>query len=429
MDFQTIIPFRNRYIILNFFSKDISSNLYSTVSIIYSKSGVGKSRLCEEILKDISDTKAKVKVKVNISKSNSLQDGFYIKQLAKEINKNSSVMNSISFEEFLKIDSEKDVDGLLYKVANDYIEKSPLMKNAKDVVSKIFSFGSFESDKFFDSNISDTIKTAYDYIEYSCKNNYFIINVENIQNIDITSLEHLSKLIQTTDKIYLLLEYTISNNTSLSITDIKNSFGQKVNLNFHIKELDYLSENELVKLLESNNELLKQYVKRSYTQWDGNLRPFVSLHYKLPDSDEEIKNFISNSNNTINNLVFNDLLNLNTKEIFLLMLIAVHADPVELNLVNQIHNIDLLTDVSNIFDFELELGKLVQKRFLSTYNKSYMVNDDTILNILLDYDNFHAKKVLAVQLWLKIYTLLYDAETHYFTSKSSLLFNILNFSG
>ncbi len=118
-------------------------------------------------------------------------------------------------------------------------------------------------------------------------------------------------------------------------------------------------------MLESNNDLLRQYIKTSYTKWDGNLRPFVNLHYNLPISNEEVKNFISNSNNTINNLVTNDLLDLQTKEIFLLIFIAVHGDSVELNLINQIHNINIMTDISNIFDFELELNRLVKKKIFS----------------------------------------------------------------
>ena len=181
-------------------------------------------------------------------------------------------------------------------------------------------------------------------------------------------------------------------------------------------------------MLESNNDLLRQYIKTSYTKWDGNLRPFVNLHYNLPISNEEVKNFISNSNNTINNLVTNDLLDLQTKEIFLLIFIAVHGDSVELNLINQIHNINIMTDISNIFDFELELNRLVKKRFLVEYNKSYMINDDTILDILLNLSSFSSKKILATQLWLTIYTQVYNNDNNHFISKSTIIFNILKFS-
>lgn len=429
MSFCNEPPFVNRYSILSFFSKHIDNNLGNSVSIIYSRSGIGKSRLCKEILKDIKNTSTKIKVSINISKVDYSQDGFYIKQIAKEINKNSSLINSISMEEFLQIDAEKDTDELMYKIANDYMEKSSVLKNVKDVISKFFSIGNFNSDKIFDSNLAESIKLSYKYIEYCCKNNYFIINIENIQNIDTTSLELLVKLASKTEKLYLLLEYTISNNkNSLSLDELQNSLSQVTNLKIEAKELEQLNENELIKLLESNNDLLKQYIKTSYAKWDGNLRPFVNLHYNLPSSHEEIKNFISNSNNTINNIVINDILGLNSKEIFLLIFIAVHGDSVELNLINQIHNINITTDISNIFDFELELNKLVEKRFLAEYNKSYMINDDTILDILLNLVTFSSKKILATQLWLAIYTQIYNNENHYFISKSALIFNILNFS-
>ena len=177
----------------------------------------------------------------------------------------------------------------------------------------------------------------------------------------------------------------------MSLDELQNNLSQVTNLKIEAKELEQLNENELIKLLESNNDLLKQYIKTSYAKWDGNLRPFVNLHYNLPSSHEEIKNFISNSNNTINNIVINDILGLNSKEIFLLIFIAVHGDSVELNLINQMHNINITTDISNIFDFELELNKLVEKRFLAKYNKSYMINDDTILDILLNFINFSSK--------------------------------------
>ncbi|MFY4759779.1 hypothetical protein ACOTV0_06005 [Aliarcobacter butzleri] len=57
-----------------------------------------------------------------------------------------------------------------------------------------------------------------------------------------------------------------------------------------------------------------------------------------------------------------------------------------------------------------------------------MINDDTILDILLNFRNFSSKKILATQLWLAIYTQIYNNENHYFISKSALIFNILNFS-
>lgn len=429
MNFYNEIPFVNRYKELRFFSDDISSNINSTVSIIYSRNGVGKSRLCQEILKDVDKISITVKLEVNISKANYLQDGYYIKQLAKTINDRSINSNIVSFEQFLQIISEEDANKLLLTIANDYIEKSPILKNTKDVVSKLFSLGNFDSNKFFETNLNETTKLSYKYIEYICENNYLVINIENIQIIDTTSLDLLSTLLNKINKIYLLLEYTISQNKNyLSLEELQNSFNKKDNNTFHIKELERLDEKELVKLLESNNELLKQYIATSYKQWDGNLRPFVNLHYNLPNNNEEIKDFISNSSNTINNIVLNDLLKLNSKELFLLLLIAVHADAVEINLINQIHNIELISDISTIFDFELELNKLKNKRLLSAYNKTYIINDDTILEHLLSTDFFHSKKIVAIQLWLKIYTLIYQNDNHFFTSKSNLLFKILNFS-
>lgn len=429
MDLYNETPFINRYKILSFFSKHIDSNLRKSASIIYSRSGFGKSRLCKEILKDVKNTSTKVKVSINSSKVDYSQDGFYIKQIAKEINKSSSTISSTSMEKFLQIDAEKDNNELIYKIANDYMEKSSVLKNVKEVISKFFSIGNFNSDKIFDSNLAESIKLSYRYIEYCCKNSYFIINIENIQNIDTTSLELLVKLASQAEKLYLLLEYTISNNkNSLSLDELQISLNEVINSTIETKELEQLNENELIKLLESNNDLLRQYIKTSYTKWDGNLRPFVNLHYNLPTSPEEVKNFISNSNNTINNIVINDILDLNSKEIFLLIFIAIHGDSVELNLINQIHNITIITDISNIFDFELELNKLVEKRFLAEYNKSYMINDDTILEILLNFRDFSSKKILATQLWLAIYTQIYNNENHYFISKSALIFNILNFS-
>lgn len=429
MDFYNEIPFINRYNILRFFSEDISSNNNSTISIVYSKSGIGKSRLCHEILKDINTITTKVKVEIHIAKINNMQDGYFIKQLAKTIDSKSIESNVLSFEEFLQKDSEEDINNFLFTVANDYIEKSPFLKSTKEVISKFFTFGNFDSNKIFETNLSETLEMVYKYIEYVCKSNYFVINIENIQIIDITSLEVLTKLANTVNKIYLLLEYTITHNkNTFSLEELQNSFNRQGNLNFNVKEVEPLNENDLIKLLESNNELLKQYIKLSYKQWDGNLRPFVNIHYNLPNNNEEIKNFISNSSNTINNIVINDLSKLNNKELFLLMLIAIHADAVEVNLINQIHNIDFVTDASNIFDFELELDKLVQKRFVSRYNKSYIINDDTILDLLLNSGLFDTKKTLAIQLWLKTYTLIYKNDNHYFTSKSNILFKILTFS-
>ncbi len=56
-----------------------------------------------------------MKVSINCSKVDFSQDGFYIKQIAKEINKNSLTISSISIEKFLQIDSKMTIMNLYIK--------------------------------------------------------------------------------------------------------------------------------------------------------------------------------------------------------------------------------------------------------------------------------------------------------------------------
>ena len=53
-----------------------------------------------------------------------------------------------------------------------------------------------------------------------------------------------------------------------------------------------------------------------------------------------------------------------------------------------------------------------------------MINDDTILDILLNLSSFSSKKILATQLWLTIYTQVYNNDNNHFISKSTIIFNI-----
>jgi len=421
--------FVNRYEEIKIIKNDISANQGQKAFFLSSKAGIGKSRLCVEILKDI-DNIHKVKLEIPGLKVNGIQDGYYIKKLAQTFDLNSKTLNIYSFEEYLRKEvQEKDLDNFLSNIVDGYLSKSSTYKNTKEMVDKFFSLGKFESDKIFDANLSETFNYCCSYIKQCVSSNYFVVNIENIQNIDFNSLNCLSDIIKSTKNIYLLLEYTLLEESKWdSIHDIEEQFvNTSTNLKVEIKELKPLSLNNLIEILKNDNDLFIKYISSSYNEWDGNLRRIVDIHHKIHYS-HNVKEFINQSTNNINYLIENDLKALSTKEQHILLLVAVHPDPIDIKIINQIHNLNNFNLLSTVFDFELDLDKLVDKRLLRKINQKYIVSDDSILNYMIRTNDFTTIRIMVTNIWLQIYNILYKNGNQSFISQSELLYYILYFS-
>lgn len=417
--------FINRFKIINLLKNDIHINSNKKIFFLSADSGVGKSRLCEEVLKDLEDDIFKIKLSISNSKAYSTQDGYYIRELAKVISK--KVKNEFSFENFLLNSVEKeDLNKFLLRVAEDYLLKNSIYKNAKDIVEKVFQKGSFEEDKIFNTNLSESIKYCLKYIKYCIQKEYFVINIENIQNIDITSINCLNEVLKETNRIYLLLEFTMNaSSTWENISELNKAICGDVKVIVEHEELEPLSLNDLLKILDSDRKALKEYVSSAYKVWNGNLRPLVDIHSKLSKNEvSKVENYLQNAKYDINEYVLNDLDNIKGSKLFLLQLISTHADPVDFHLLNKTYYHKKEYQYNEL---NLDLSELKKRRFINEHNSLYFVNDDTIHSSLQKYNFFKSEKINAMVCWLRLYENLYK-ENNSFISRSEILYYILDFS-
>lgn len=418
--------FVNRYKIINLLKEDINNNSEKKIFFLSSNSGVGKSRLSEEILKDVVHNISTVKLKISNSKAYSSQDGFYIKELAKAISKNTN--NKLSFETFLLENvEEEDINRFLYKVAKDYLSKNSVFKNLKDVYEKLFQKGSFEEDKIFNTNLSESIHYSLKYIKFCVKKEYFVINIENIQNIDITSINCLKEIINESKIIYFLFEYTLNTPSIwITINELERVLCSELeNINIDYKELEYLHLHDLKKILQSNEDALNQYISNSYKNWNGNLRPLVDIHFKLSNNQpSDVGNYVLNAKHDLNHFELNDLVSLEDNKLFLLQLISTHSDPVDFHLLNKIYytNEDYV-----LYELNLDLEELKNRRFINEYNSLYFINDDSIESSLQTFTTFNIARTQSMDYWLRLYESLYK-ENNAFISRSQILYYILDFS-
>lgn len=418
--------FINRFKIISLLKNDINQNNGKKIFFISSNSGVGKSRLCKEILKDIESNIFKIKLSISNSKAYSSQDGYYIKELAKAINK--EVQNELSFENFLINSVEKeDLDKFFLKVADDYLSKNSVYKNIKEVFEKVFQKGSFQVDKIFNTNLSDSIKYAMKYVKHCIQKQYFVINIENIQNIDISSINCLNKILREINKVYFLLEFTENiPSTWDNIYELNSTICNEIeNIKMEQEELEPLSLNDLFKILHSDRKALNEYVSNSYKNWNGNLRPIVDINFKLSKNEtSKVEKYLQNTEYGINHYILNDLTNIKGSKLFLLQSISTHADPVDFYLLNKTY---YSKEEFKFYELSLDLIELKERRYINEYNSLYSINDDSIHSSLQEVVIFQNEKIDAMLCWLRLYESLYK-ENNSFISKSQILYYILDFS-
>ena len=215
--------------IVNLIEKTQETSLF----IIYSDVGVGKSTVSKKVKNIIDANHNKEVIVVRSSQENArIQEGLFLKNISNSIAKyyekkvsNKGIKNRIKYEKYRFISYLKKKENLttFIQCINDNFDNLTLSVDDK----KKMAFASVKTLLMYILMIIGVVKeikvekvndphVMIDYIKYILNSGNIILNLDNVQNFDNTSLEKfLDCLIDTKEKNnFVLFEFTLFSDLS-----------------------------------------------------------------------------------------------------------------------------------------------------------------------------------------------------------------------
>lgn len=263
------------------------------IIIIAGRTGVGKSAFVDKVLSD--ELKRRMSIRVNICKTrNDTIDNLYY-------------VNAI-YRTIVNLANQK----LLYKI------QSPVQQGICSI-KNILLFG---LDVLLDKTVGEgntlhepiedrSVLRKRDYIISVLRKNRFIVSIDNIQNIDIHSLEVLNNILEQIKNTTFIFEYTTDDNpASNELLSFYNAL-KRCNATVYLLEMKCLDYSEAKKLASSS--LSENELQDLYQRSKGNL---VELQ------------LASNSMDYNDNPITFKLENLSKDKRFLLNLLYLNESPI-----------------------------------------------------------------------------------------------------
>jgi len=419
------IPFINRTNDLKFltnYKKEVGHGNHAV--FITAKSGIGKSKLTGKFVADcLTEEIPSVKVEINQRKNDNYDSGYYIRRIGKSINAISKISKIESISSFCRKFHSKTLNTRLAEaIKSDFIELLPVgKKTAEEISSRLFGSDNYDDDILFESAHAEILSLLQDYLKEQFKKTSVILNIENIQSIDDYSLTALQSIIRESAGSVFIFEYTDDDKDCLELGYIIAKLDVP-DERVIIYELPPIEMSEIIDGLQQFPELGMQILNKSYTNWDGNLRPLTDILVKLKYSQGSIaQNLITISNATRINIEA-----LNTSELFILTLIFVHQEPVPINFLNYLNNFNQAFKL--VVDIDGSVNMLLNRELLKRTNDGLQVElaHDTIANIIAKSETSARFIVIAQKFWFSLYDK--EANTEIQIARSIRLFRTLYFA-
>lgn len=376
------------------------------VLVVSSPSGYGKSELLAHCMVDINSMPT-YKVEINNPGGQVYDDGYALREIGKSISASAD-----KYDQLLSVN-----DYLLELGSNVQIEW--LFKELKDEIAKQLDIKDMDSifdswknknwiisnNLIFDSDNGEILLAVQSYIQEQLKTGPFLLNIENIQCVDYYSLNFLSSIINSCTSGLFVFEFTL-NTEGITLRKIIDQFNTSANV--EVFKLAPLSVNDVQEILESEPELTLELVNRSFTAWQGNLRPLTDLFYTIK--------FGASVN--YENKTFSHLLSLEKVDRYLLSAIYVHREPVDYDLLKQ--HIEGSAFEVLIWDFDDRISHLIDRKLIKILNGSYALKHDYIGAVINEEDVFRQNNVIAKKRWFEVYQ-SDDIDKNIFLSKSIIL--------
>lgn len=200
-------------------TSQISGAQTASIHIVYAATAIGKTYLSLKLLEEYQEA-GLIKLRIPTPPENEgsqHQEWKVLDALFDKIDKQSAAPSNgiLSFKEYLRQDevvSGKALEGLLNVTAAATLKKGLL----HGLLSRMLSVNEYDPNTFVldDSLQSQMIRKAYLKYVFSCYR--FLVIIDNLQNIDNSSLESLLDILQATGekRHFLLFEYTLTEKTT-----------------------------------------------------------------------------------------------------------------------------------------------------------------------------------------------------------------------
>lgn len=315
---------------------DIENATTNEVTIVYSKTAVGKSSLSKKVIEKFNyNNRMIIRVKTNPENHSSKCKEWLFVDIIFDTLQNFFKNNSeYSFKAYISKLKDKS---LRKKLHETFLEKLTSCKKITEVIilfltypiKRLFKLNEFNELKILeeDSYFTQMVKVRY-ILFLLTKINFFFV-IDNIQNFDSVSWTHFISWLNATKrkKHYFLLEYTISEENDfeklLSIMDEIRDTGTRVKY-FPLKRLgeeyiiDIIEQNfpDKPQNINFNIDLLKEYKKDKY----GNIRKLIdfTVNYDPVNVTKDISPTLNNllALGKISKYIFSIILNCNGEILF-----------------------------------------------------------------------------------------------------------------
>lgn len=310
-------------------------------------SGVGKTGLMHQLFSTTLSFGRCLQVHISKNSVDTIDNGAYFNALYKEMVEYSSKTKS------------KSVSPRAFGLRNYKSIFSGLIHIGK---SKI---GLNESDKLYESAEESSVIRKRDYILYVLKKTPFLIDFENIQNIDTQSIELLRDIMERTEGNTFILEFTQTENSD---SVYENLYAELLQFNAEITRYALLEMkfDEAIKLLPQpiQNNAGRDLLENTYAQSHGNLM--------------QVKLYQNSFKNMSDDMIRQSLSVLSKEERFIVYLIHLNGGSFsERALTSLLLNDDVLVSEMrfSMLSYQTVLDKLFRKNIIEKKDMSLILHD------------------------------------------------------
>lgn len=257
-----------------------SNKSINNIILIGGKTGVGKSGLIRKILQD--DLRDQVSIVITVSKvsPNTIENLHYINAIYRR-------MSELAEEHFFDT------------VPSPFQQSVLNLKNlARFVFGVIWTKYVGDENQLYEPTEESSVIRKKNYIIDLLKRRHYLLDIENIQNVDTQSLEILQDIVLRLTGITLILEYTIDEtHTTVHFSSLYNELKSRIfNANVSAFSIDMLKFDEAKKLAPPG--IPETRLETIYKQGEGNLVNIILSENTLKSNDSPIQvELLSLSNN------------------------------------------------------------------------------------------------------------------------------------
>ena len=232
------------------------------VIILSGTTGVGKSGLAQHLFRTRIHSKESICVRVSKSSPDSIESTHYLNAVYR------------SFVEYAKANKASTLSPKEHALK----DSSNVLRMTKDWLKNRAGFS--ESSKLYQPTYELSLVQKKDYIIDILKIGEFILNIENIQNIDTVSFEMLFEIIKSVSKTTFLFEYTTAQEDNAMLLNFYNELAT-VCSNAHIYSIEKLPFVEARSLAPSDIKIDDSLLSNIYSNSNGNLMQIILANQRI----------------------------------------------------------------------------------------------------------------------------------------------------